>query len=200
MALDIFPKIHEDNMEKLNEIGSALIYTADRRNNGSEFSMIVVVRDALSDFVLYAERCDSESHDNMRSVLQSVKNRFGDPSGITSDMRSGIISAAMSVFPGISIRICLMHFLRDLGKDLLLDLHTDLGAMINRTGVTSSLKSILRNIPDYDQKTLDQIGNGFSSNREGIGIMGIRRILEQLTGSTGSSGYGFPFSMRHYSF
>jgi hypothetical protein len=141
--------------------------------------MIVVVRDALSDFVLYAERCDSESHENMRS---------------------GIISAAMFVFPGIPIRICLMHFLRDIGKDLLLDLHTDLGSKINRIGIKSSLKSMLKNMPDYDQKTLDQIENGFSSNREGIEIMCIRRILEQLTGSTGSSGYGFPFSMRHYSF
>jgi len=72
--------------------------------------------------------------------------------------------------------------------------------MINRTGVKSSLKSILRNMPDYNQKTLDQIGNGFSSNSEGIGIMCIRRILEQLTGSSGSSGYGFPFLMRYYSF
>jgi hypothetical protein len=199
MALDIFPRIHEDNMEKLKSAVHSYILQIDGTTD-SEFSMIVVVRDALSDFVLYAERRDSESHNNMRSVLQSVKNRFGDPSGITSDMRSGIISAAMSVFPGIPMRICLMHFLRDLGKDLLLDLHTDLGAMINRTGVKSSLESILRNIPDYDQKTLDQIGNGFSSNREGVEVMCIRRILEKLTGSTGSSGYGFPFSMRHYSF
>ncbi|EQD77823.1 hypothetical protein B1A_02700 [mine drainage metagenome] len=55
-------------------------------------------------------------------------------------------------------------------------------------------------MPDYDQKTLDDIENGFSSDREGMEIMCTRRILEQLTGFTGSSGYGFPFSMRHYNF
>ena len=199
MALDIFPKIHEDKMEKLKSAVHSYILQIDGTTD-SEFSMIVVVRDALSDFVLYAERCSSESHENMKTVLQVVKNRFGDPSGITSDMRSGIISAARETFPGIPIRICLMHFLRDLGKDLLLDLHTDLGIMINRTGIKSSLKSILKNMPDYDQKTLDDIENGFSSDREGMEIMCTRRILEQLTGFTGSSGYGFPFSMRHYNF
>ena len=129
----------------------------------------------------------------MKAVLQGVKERFGDPSGITCDMRSGIISAAQSVFPETPIRICLMHFLRGLGKDLLLDLHTDLGIMINRTGIKSTLKSILNNMPDYDQKTLDDIANGYSSDRYNVEIMSVRRILEKLIGSTGSSGYGFPF-------
>ena len=199
MALDIFPEIHEKNIEKLKQVMHPYVLQIDGTTD-SDFSMIVVVRDALSNFVLYAGRCDSESHDNMMDILQIVKERFGDPSGITCDMRSGIISAARLVFPGIPVRICLMHFLRDLGKDLLLDMHTDLGIMINRTGIKSSLKSILNSMPDYDQKTLDEIENGFSSHGEGMEIMCIRRMLETLTGFTGSSGYGFPFSMRHYNF
>jgi hypothetical protein len=44
--------------------------------------------------------------------------------GITSDMRLGIISAARETFPKIPIRIFLMHFLRDLGKVILLDCTT----------------------------------------------------------------------------
>jgi len=84
-----------------------------------------------------------------------------------------------------------MHLVWYLGKDILLDLQTDLGAKIKRAGIKSSLKSIPRNMPDYDQKTLYDIENGFSSDREGIEIMCTRRILEQLTVFTGSSGCGF---------
>ena len=75
MALDIFPKIHEDNTEQLKQVMQPYILQIDGTTD-SEFSMIVAVRDALSDFVLYAERCSSESHDAMKSVLQAVKSRF----------------------------------------------------------------------------------------------------------------------------
>ena len=37
-------------------------------------------------------------------------------------------------------------------------------------------------------------------DREGKEIMCIRRKLENLTGFTGCSGFGFPFSMRYYNF
>ena len=85
----------------------------------SEFSMIAAVRDAISNFVLYVKRCDSESEESIENVLRSVKDRFGITSGITCDMCAGIISAAVEVFPHVPVGICLMHFLRDLGKDLM---------------------------------------------------------------------------------
>ena len=84
----------------------------------------------------------------MKAVLRVVKERLGDPSGITYDMRSGIISAAQSMFPKTPIRICLMHFLRDLGKDLLLiQLRSDNMSM--EKGVTTQRK-----------KGADEEGNG----------------------------------------
>jgi hypothetical protein len=165
----------------------------------SEFSMIVAVRDSVSDFVLYVKRCHSESQESIEDILKAVKKRFGSPSGITCDMRSGIISAAQMVFPHTPIRICLMHFLRDLGKDLMEDIHTDLGLMINSAGIKSRLKKILREMPDYHQKTLEEIESGFCTDRRVIETMAIRRILENIV-SLKSSGYGFPFSLRHMNF
>ena len=72
--------------------------------------------------------------------------------------------------------------------------------MINRKRIKSSLKSILREMPDHDQKTLDEIGDGYASDRDKVEIMVIRHILEKLIGSTGSSGFGFPFSLKHMNF
>ena len=199
MALDIFPVIHSSNADKLRSCLKSYILQIDGTTD-SDFSMIVAVRDSISDFVLHVDRCSSESEESMKAVLRVVKERFGDPSGITCDMRSGIISAAQSVFPETPIRICLMHFLRGLGKELMLGLHTDIGIMINRMGIKSTLKSILRDIPDNDQKTLDEIGDGYVSDRDKVEIMAVRRILEKLIETTGSSGYGFPFSLKHMNF
>ena len=199
MALDIFPEIHENNIEKLKNVMNSYVLQINGTTD-SDFSMIVAVKDSISYFVLMVNRYSSESEESIKAVLTDVKKKFGDPAGITCDMRSGIISAARLVFPGIPIRICLMHFLRDPGKDLLMDMQTDPGVMINRTGMKSSLRFIMNNMPDYDQKTLDDIENGFSSQGEGMEIMCIRMMLEILTGFAGNSGYGFPFSMRYYNF
>ena len=120
-ALDIFPVIHSRNADKLRSSIKSYILQIDGITD-FDFSMIVAVRDSISDFVLHVNRCCSESEESMKAALRDVKERFGDPSGITCDMRSGIISAAQSVFPETPIRICLMHFLRGLGKELMLGL------------------------------------------------------------------------------
>ena len=75
-----------------------------------------------------------------------------------------------------------MHFLRDLGKDLLSDMHTDLGIMINRTGI----KSILRSIPAYNQVTLYDIEQGFAKSLLLLIslVIGLR-VLYALTDPTG---------------
>ncbi len=166
----------------------------------SEFSMIVVVRDAISDFTLYVRKCSSESQESIEDILNIIDKKFGKPSGITCDMRSGIISAAQSVFPNIPIRICLMHFLRDLGKDLMMNMHTDLGIMINRKWIKSHLKRILRGMPDYRQGTLEEIEHDFCTDIKEIECMTLRRILEKVVCVGGSSGYGFPFTLKHLNF
>jgi len=153
----------------------------------------------LFQVVLYAKRCGSESEESVVDVLDAVKSRFGTPSGITCDMRSGILSAAGIVFPHVPVRICLMHFLRDLGKDLMKEMHTDLGLLINRIGIVWPLRKILMNMPDYDQCTLYDVEYGFCFNREKMEIMAVKRVLENIL-SVRSSGYGFPFSLRHLNF
>ncbi len=114
-------------------------------------------------------------------------------------MRSGIISGAQIVFPGTPIRMRLMHFLRDLGKDLIKHMHTDLGLMINLMEIKSPLKKMLRTIPGYHQKILEEIESGFCTDRNRMEVMAMRRIVENIV-SMKSSGYGFLFSMRHLNF
>ncbi|MCL4312370.1 MAG: transposase, partial [Candidatus Thermoplasmatota archaeon] len=198
MAGEIIMQIHDENVTKLKDAMNSYILQIDGTTD-SEFAMVIVVRDAISGFTLYAEKCHSESFESVKDILLKVKKKFGIPSGAISDMRAGILEALEHVFPGIPVRICLMHFLRDLGKDLLSDMHTDLGIMINKIGIKSPLKSILRSIPAYNQSTLSEIEQGFCTDRKSMEAMSVRKILESIF-STGSSGYGFPFSLSHLNF
>jgi len=199
MAGEIFGKIHKKNVPKLKAAMNTYVLQIDGTTD-SEFDMIIAVRDAVSDFTLYSEKYHSESFASIKDILLKVKERFGMPSGSISDMRAGILAALAHVFPKMPIRICLLHFLRDLGKDLLYDLHTSLGNAINNKRVKSPLKTILRSIPAYDQNILLEIEQGFSSDRECVETMAIRKILEPILTVSGSSGYGFPFSMEHLNF
>jgi hypothetical protein len=198
MAGEIIMEIHEENVTKLKDAMNSYILQIDGTTD-SEFAMVIVVRDAISGFTLYAEKCHSESFESVKDILLKVKEKFKIPSGAISDMRAGILEALEHVFPGIPVRICLMHFLRDLGKDLLSDMHTDLGIMINKIGIKSPLKSLLRSIPAYNQSTLSEIEQGFCTDRKSMEAMSVRKILESIL-STGSSGYGFPFSLSHLNF
>ena len=64
--------------------------------------------------------------------------------------------------------------------------------MIKDAGIKSPLKAILRVMPDYNQKTLEEVESGYCSNPEGMEIMAVRKILEGMVSMGGSSGYGFP--------
>ena len=199
MAGEIIMQIHDENVTKLKDVMNSYVLQIDGTTD-SEFSMVIVVRDAISGFTLYAEKCHSESFESVKDILVKVKKNFKIPSGAISDMRAGILEALEQVFPEIPVRICLMHFLRDLGKDLLSDMHTDLGIMINKIGIKSPLKSLLRSIPAYNQSTLYEIEQGFCTDRKGMEAMSVRKILESILSVNGSSGYGFPFSLSHLNF
>ena len=86
----------------------------------------------------------------------------------------------MDAFPGMPIRSCLMHFFKNLGKDIMQDMHTFPGIMNNRKGMKSPLKFLLRSSPDYHQKTLNEIDQGFFSAHRKVEIMAIRKIIATI--------------------
>ena len=59
MAPDIFPEIHEKNIEKLKNVVNSYVLQIDGTAD-SDFSMIVAVKDSISDFILIVNRYRSE--------------------------------------------------------------------------------------------------------------------------------------------
>ena len=92
MAGEILMEIHEENIPRLKDAMNSYILQIDGTTD-SEFSMVIVVRDAISGFTLYAEKCHSESFESVKDILLKVKEKFKIPSGAISDMRAGILEA-----------------------------------------------------------------------------------------------------------
>ena len=174
-----------------------ILHIADRRNNGFG---IFHDRSCEGFGIRFRSACE-EVPCRIRGIyrLRFEYSEFKIWNTIWDNMRYGIMSASEKIFPGIPKRVCLIYFLRDPGKDLMKDIHTDFGIVINKIGIKSTLKKMLREMLDYDQGTLDDLDYGFCSNREKMEIMTIRRVLEN-TLVVRSSGYGFPFSLRHLNF
>ena len=59
---------------------------------------------------------------------------------------------------------------------------------------------LLRDMPDYRQSTLEEIEYNFCTSIKDIEIMSVKRILEKVVYVRGSSGYGFPFTLKHLNF
>ena len=80
MAMNILQEIHRENMDRLRSAMGSYVLQIDGTTD-SEFSMVVAVRDAASDFVLLVRRCQSESHEERpagyeRKIWLSVRNNM----------------------------------------------------------------------------------------------------------------------------
>jgi hypothetical protein len=94
----------------------------DGTNEGGKYTHFVV-RDGMSGNVLYGAKIVSESEISIIPVLNKVKEFFGDPEAVISDMSPAIKKAVTRVFRNVPHRLCHFHFLKDIGKDMLQNLH-----------------------------------------------------------------------------
>lgn len=198
-ALDVLVTLHERQSPALRQAMGRWVLQIDGTVDG-EFEMIIAARDATSSFLLTGKRCSSESEDAVREILTGLKDRFGTPCGTMSDLRSGILAAVRSVFPGVPTGICKYHFLRDEGKDLMESRHTALGKLLRTHGVKSALKRVLEKLPAYAPSILAEVGHGYCSDLKVLAEMEARRAMEQLLQQGERTGLGFPFSLRHLEF
>ncbi len=94
----------------------------DGTNEGGKYTHFVV-REGMSGNVLYADKIVSESELAIVPILKKVKELFGQPEAVISDMSAAIRKAVRTVFKNVPHLLCHFHFLKDVGKDMLQDLH-----------------------------------------------------------------------------
>lgn len=180
----------------------------DGTNEGASPHLITGI-DEVTNFVLANVKVPGEKAEQVAPFLTSMKEQYGNPLAVTSDMGRAFLSAISEVFPGIPNYICHFHFLRDIGKDLLEKEYAMIRNKLKKYGITSQLRYRLRYY--FENKTEDihvgQIDQLIASPNQTN--MKDSRILKQvchllllwaLDGKNHGNGFGFPFDRPHAEF
>lgn len=163
--------------------------------------------DSVSGFVLYSAKLHSENEDEVTHFLKELKNRFGLPHAVVSDMSRGIESAVKKVFKNTPHYICHYHFLRAVGKSLFESEHICLHKALSKAGISGELKALRRKMnKSFKNLTIEEIGNYLAApqqlgkTRQATEMLAYCLILWILDYSSDGNGYGFPFDQRYLNF
>jgi hypothetical protein len=101
-------------------------------------------------WVLGAWKIPTERSEAILPKLQSVVEHFGPPCAIMRDLGRAMQDATQSLVEELQLPIpilaCHLHFLRDIGKDLLETDHDQLRALFRQVAVRSKLRSLAREL------------------------------------------------------
>jgi len=142
--------------------------------------------------------------------FQRIKKQYGDPIALVHDMGVGILRAVEEVFESIPDFICHFHFLRDVGKDLLLKDYQSIIKQLRRHNV----RTLLRQKARYLEKKIDQDSDVIADltaslesgelktvSLECIPALATYTLIHWAFESPRQSrGYGFPFDRPHLEF
>ncbi len=166
--------------------------------------------DGISELVLDTIKIPSEKKELLIPFFQRIKRQYGDPVALVHDMGVGILTAVEEVFAGIPDYICHFHFLRDVGKDLLLQDYQDIIKQLRKHNV----RALLRQKARYLEKKIGQdpevVTNLKASLEDGAFKASALEHIPALATYTlihwafesprTSRGYGFPFDRPHLEF
>ena len=163
--------------------------------------------DSVSGFVLYSAKLKSENADEIAPFLEKIKDYFGAPLAVVSDMSKGIEAAVKEVFGSIGHYICHYHFLSAVGKSLFESEHNDLRQRLSKAGISGALKKLRRKMsnsfatftPENIEPYLTQPGR-LGKTRQATELLAYYLILWTLDHASDGNGYGFPFDQRYLYF
>lgn len=168
----------------------------DGTNEGGKYTHFVV-REGMSGNVLYADKIVSESELAIVPILKKVKELFGKPEAVISDMSAGIRKAVRTAFKNVPHLLCHFHFLKDIGKDMLQDLHQRLKYSVK--DLQKQLKELRGKFNTEQARILGKQSKKQTKIYEHYSwlISLIDRINDH---EKDLSGEGFPFDLTHLAF
>jgi len=202
---EIAPKIR-----KFMEKRGGYILHIDGTCEGGSCHLITVI-DALSGFVLDSIKIPTENSSQMIPMLQRIKENYGDPIAVVSDMGLAIILALTTVFENIPQFICHFHFLRDIGKDLFMSEYSVFQKQLKTYGISTKLQRKIRLYEeevDLNQELVDKLVLSLESNTfseslltgNSIKVVCYALVLWASKAKSQGKAYAFPFDRQHLVF
>jgi hypothetical protein len=162
-------------------------------------------------WVLGAWKVPTERADAILPRLREVIFRFGPPCAIVRDLGRAMAEASRALVKSLKLSIpvlaCHLHFLSDIGKDLLEDSHDRLRVLFRQVNLRKQLRALARDLGRSIGHEIDvaRLGlrrwqvEGGAERRLPAGSAGIAavRALAQwiLDYPADGSGHGFPFDL-----
>ncbi|MFN3659956.1 MAG: hypothetical protein ACK4TN_01815 [Brevinematales bacterium] len=199
LAVKSFSKTHIENMGEIKKVieknGGYLLHI-DGTVDG-KYSTIITCYDSLSGIVLYATRIDTESYENVKPVLEKLKNNLGNPLVVMTDLGSQIRSAVSVVFPGVITVVCRYHFLRALGKDILDAYYPSLVKHVGNLRIMTKLDRLMKGIEERVdiKERLGELKYGYVSSQSDFYALLAWCVLKDITSYKEGTGYGYPFDL-----
>ncbi|MFQ5976264.1 MAG: transposase, partial [Candidatus Hydrothermarchaeales archaeon] len=109
-----------------------------------ESPALISALDGVSEFILANIKIPTEKAEQIVPLLRQVKGAYARPKAIVHDMGLGITNAVKEVFPGTPDFICHFHFLRDIGKDLIMNDYSRLRNRLRKYGISAKLRQKVR--------------------------------------------------------
>ena len=101
-------------------------------------------------WALGAWKIPTERADAILPRLRAVVARFGEPCAVMRDLGKAVIEAARDLVAGFARKVpvlgCHLHFLKDIGKDLLGPAHDELRELFRRFSVQTRLRALTRDL------------------------------------------------------
>jgi len=201
--------LHHTKIKKLKHIidgnGGYLLHID--ATTESKADTVFVCVDRLLGAVLLSERVSSENEQEVTKALQKLKQELGKPLAIMRDMSTPLEKSVQTVFKGVPDRICQVHFLRDIGKDLLRKDYIELGHRIASLKINADLRRMKRDLEN--QLSLEKVRDA-SIMFKGISyiedlhsyhvkkheaVLALRLIFDVLDYTQDGEGLDFPFDL-----
>lgn len=166
--------------------------------------------DGRSGQVLYSKKIRSENHREVKKILQTVKELFGRPLAVVTDMGRAFAKVTAEIFPGVVHVICHYHFLRDVGKDLLGADYEQLRGALSKKQIKAALRSLAKNVEQKlggTEKITAVLGQpncqacfNQAKAQELLRWYALQVIYEIQFAAHSGNGYGFPFDRSHLNY
>ena len=147
--------VHWESLPRLSQLFKTQGgYVLHIDSSGKCGPMVLLMKEGWTGIRLMTTQIESEAAKNVVPYLELVKQEFGNPVAIVSDMSDGILAAVPDVFPDTYVIICHYHFLRSVGMKLFEPFYPRFRNRVNRRGVKVKLRAIrniLRRRKDLDE-------------------------------------------------
>ena len=209
--LQYLEALHETHIEKIREalaIDGGYPLHIDATCEDGQGTLLVALA-GWRRWVLDAWKVPTERADVILPALLSVAERFGSPCAVMRDLGKAMISAVNDFVDELGLEIpvlgCHLHFLRDVGKDLLDPSHGELRALFRHYKIRPGLGALARDLgcrlgDDVTQAREDlrtwqeQQEGGHTVPQGRAGLAAVRAVAQWvLDYKADGNDQGFPF-------